>query len=140
MNANKKPLLGVSVCLSNDKGILLVQRGKTPFLGLWSLPGGSVEFGETLLAAARRELVEETGLAVADLTFVTFHEAISDNSHVVIAVFAGKLSDDAKPRAGDDAAAVAILEGTEIARRETDSATTPGLSAVIARCHAHGSQ
>ena len=44
--------------------VLLVQRGKQPNIGAWCVPGGSVEWGETVVAAARREALEETQLQV----------------------------------------------------------------------------
>ena len=69
------PKLGASACVWKDGKVLLVQRAKPP-LGLWSLPGGHVEFGETALAAAERELLEESGVT-ADLTaFVGLYEII----------------------------------------------------------------
>lgn len=61
-----RPALTVDVVLLSrgDKGlsVLLVRRGRPPFEGRWALPGGFVEIDEDLEAAARRELVEETGL------------------------------------------------------------------------------
>ena len=137
MDERKRPLLGVSVCLSNNEGILLVRRGKAPYRGLWSLPGGGVDFGENLQTAARRELLEETGLGIADLDFATLHEAISHDAHAVIAVFAGALPGSPLPSAGDDAEAVEIVPHGEIDRRQTAGETTPGLSDVIARCLAN---
>ncbi|MCE7029205.1 NUDIX hydrolase [Jiella avicenniae] len=127
-------MLGVSVCLSKDDAVLLVRRGKAPYRGLWSLPGGGVRFGEALQAAARRELAEETRIVAHDLDFITWHEAIGERSHVVIAVFGGDLAADAMPCAGDDAEDLEIMSLTEIARREAAGGTTPGLVAVIERC------
>ncbi|MBP0614269.1 NUDIX hydrolase [Jiella mangrovi] len=134
MEDRKRPLLGVSVCLSNETGVLLVRRGKAPYRNLWSLPGGRVEFGEALADAARRELAEETGLDIRSLSFATLHEAIGDDAHAVIAVFTGSLPQGALPQAGDDAAAIALLTLAEITERETRGETTPGLTGVIARC------
>ena len=59
------PLLAASAVVRDDQGrVLLVKRGHEPAMGLWSLPGGSVEQGETLSQAAIREVKEETGLDI----------------------------------------------------------------------------
>ncbi|MAU96457.1 MAG: hypothetical protein CMP81_11305 [Fulvimarina sp.] len=134
MDERKRPFLGVSVCLSGAAGVLLARRGKAPYKGLWSLPGGGVEHGETLEAAARRELFEETGLTADDLVFATLHEAITDGTHAVIAVYAGRLPADREPIAGDDAEALETVGLAEIEQREKEGGTTAGLSGVVARC------
>lgn len=102
------PLLGVSVALWREGEVLLARRGKPPLAGLWSLPGGLVEAGERLKAAALRELREETGLA-ADLSGVAdWHEIIHRDAagaverHYVLAVFAGHWR-AGEPRAQGDA-------------------------------------
>jgi 8-oxo-dGTP diphosphatase len=59
-----RPLIGVGVVVWHGERVLLIRRGKSPRVGQWSLPGGALELGETVAAAARREVLEETGLAV----------------------------------------------------------------------------
>lgn len=58
----KHPVPAVAAVVVRDGEILLVRRGKEPSKGKWSVPGGSVEWGETLAQAVKREVREETGL------------------------------------------------------------------------------
>ncbi len=62
------PIPAVSVALVRGDRVLLVKRGMAPSRGLYAFPGGRVEAGETLEEAARRELLEETGLLAGTLT------------------------------------------------------------------------
>ena len=59
-----RPIVGVGAVIVENNRVLLARRGKPPLEGQWSLPGGVVELGETLRAAAEREALEETGLVV----------------------------------------------------------------------------
>ena len=59
-----RPMVGVGAIVIKDGKVLLVKRGIAPSKGLWAIPGGSVELGETLQEAAEREIMEETGLAI----------------------------------------------------------------------------
>ena len=89
------PRIGVSVLCAKDGFALMVKRGKPPFKDHWSLPGGLVELGETLLAAAERELLEETGVkAILDEPVETFDSIQHDQNgavltHFVLTVFSG---------------------------------------------------
>jgi 8-oxo-dGTP diphosphatase len=84
-----RPTLGVSVAVWKKDEVLLIQRGRPPFEGSWSFPGGRVKAGETLEAAARRELAEETGLKVKALHFVRPVEIILPGHHIALMLFTG---------------------------------------------------
>lgn len=75
-----------------DEGrILLIQRGREPQRGLWAVPGGKVRLGEPMRVAARREVLEETGLDVEVGEAVWVGEVIEDGHHIVIIDFAGSV-------------------------------------------------
>ena len=59
-----RPIIGVGIVVWHGERVLLVQRARPPRQGQWSLPGGAQQLGESLADAARREVLEETGLAV----------------------------------------------------------------------------
>ncbi len=61
---HKSPALTVDAVLIKDEEIVLIKRQNEPFKNHWALPGGFVEYGETVEHAAQREVVEETGLCV----------------------------------------------------------------------------
>ncbi len=85
--------------------VLLIRRGREPFLGMWALPGGFVDQDEDLPQAAARELWEETGIRANDLTQVgAFGKPGRDPRHrTVSVVFAGRAEEDARAVAADDA-------------------------------------
>ena len=59
-----RPIVGVGTVVLDGDMVLMIQRGKPPRQGSWSLPGGAQELGETIHEAARREVREETGLEI----------------------------------------------------------------------------
>jgi ADP-ribose pyrophosphatase YjhB (NUDIX family) len=107
------PLVGVGALIwRTDTGqVLLVQRGREPSLGMWALPGGLVEIGETLAEALVREVAEETGLAVRPGPFIdSFEPILRDDDgrvrfHYVVLDYLA-FWDAGEPLAGDDASAV----------------------------------
>jgi ADP-ribose pyrophosphatase YjhB (NUDIX family) len=73
----ERPLVGVGgVVISNGRA-LLIRRGGPPLEGQWSIPGGMLEVGETLLEGVRRELLEETGVEVRVLELIEVFERIN---------------------------------------------------------------
>ncbi|MEJ1157844.1 NUDIX hydrolase [Prosthecomicrobium sp. N25] len=125
-----RPVLGVSVSVWRGDEVLLVRRGREPSKGLWSPVGGKVEFGESLEAAARREVAEETGVDCEILGFSTLRELIMPDGaggvrgHVVLAVFGARwLAGEA--RAGDDADAVAWVAADRLEDRPLVAGVVP---------------
>jgi len=70
------PLVGVGAVVVKDGRVLLVQRGREPLKGHWSLPGGMLELGEALTAGVVREVREETGLTVEVVELVELLDRI----------------------------------------------------------------
>jgi 8-oxo-dGTP diphosphatase len=94
--------------------LLMIRRGRGAAAGEWSIPGGRVEFGESLASAVVREVAEETGLEVVVDHYVGWVERIDDEHHFVIHDFAVSVLDDVEPVAGDDAAEAAWVPFEEI--------------------------
>jgi len=95
------PCVGV-VCLRGAE-VLLIKRGKEPRLGQWSIPGGRMEWGETVTDAALRELREETGVEAELLGLIEVLDHISEHGHAVLIDFAARWT-SGEPVSGDDAA------------------------------------
>lgn len=104
----RNPYLTVDLIIEMPAGVVLIER-KNPPLG-WALPGGFVDYGETIEAAAIREAREETGLDV--LLLEQFHSYSAPDRdprhHTVTTVFIAAA--EGKPEAADDAAALGIFD------------------------------
>jgi 8-oxo-dGTP diphosphatase len=89
------PQLAVSAAIFRDGKVLLVRRARSPAKGRYSLPGGRVEFGETLHAALHREVDEETALKIEIAGLAGWREVVpgtSGGGHYVIMSFAARWS------------------------------------------------
>src|SRR3984957_11481124 len=87
------PQLAVSAAIFRDGKILLVRRARFPARGLYSLPGGRVEFGETLQAALHREVDEETSLRIEIIGLAGWREVVpgtTGGGHYLIMSFAAR--------------------------------------------------
>ena len=102
-----RPEVCVGAVAVFDDRILLIRRGRGAAQGTWSVPGGRVEWGETLAEAVIRELREETGLDGVCESLIGWAERIDEDWHYVILDFAVTILDDGDPVAGDDAAEAA---------------------------------
>ena len=132
-----RPWVGIGVIAFDADRVLLVRRGKPPRRGAWSLPGGAQHLGEAAEAAARRELLEETGIEVGPLTLVAVIDGITRDAagavqyhYTIIDYCARHVAGEARP--GDDVAAVAWATAAELAAYDL----TPEAQRVIAEARA----
>lgn len=132
------PVLGVSTLVRRGGGVLLVRRGERPLRDMWAFPGGRVEFGESLAAAAAREVMEETGITVGidgpidQAEIFIRNEAGAVERHYVLIVFAGTWQ-AGEPVAGDDAAEARWVDAGDLSRFPK----TPDTDRILARFMGH---
>jgi 8-oxo-dGTP diphosphatase len=97
------PVVAVGAVLVDHDRLLLVRRGRPPAQGLWSVPGGRVEHGETLVEAVVRELREETGLEGVCGPLIDWAEHFEGEFHSIVFDFEVTLVGEDDPVHGDDA-------------------------------------
>jgi 8-oxo-dGTP diphosphatase len=133
-----RPILAVSAAILRDGQVLLVRRARPPAGGLFSLPGGVVEVGETLTEAVEREVREETSLAIEPVALAGYRVVVARDGedrverHFVILPFAARwvsgepvLNEELSEWRWVDPAAIAGMQ------------TTPGLAGIVAAALAH---
>jgi ADP-ribose pyrophosphatase YjhB (NUDIX family) len=131
-----RPVVGVGGVVIEDGCALLIKRGSEPLLGQWSIPGGTLELGESLQHGVARELLEETGLEVQVLDMIEAFDRIfldpaapnaGDRSrpkyhYVIVDYLCERLAGEAK--AGSDVTDVAYAREDELEKfRLTSTAT-----------------
>ena len=101
-----RPSVTVDLIILKEEEILLIERASEPCIGQWALPGGFVDEGEDLEAAARRELLEQTCLKVGELIQVgAFGKPGRDpRGHTISVAYKGEAIDEKDLMAADDAA------------------------------------
>ncbi len=128
------PRVGVGAVVLDGDRVLLVRRGRNPAAGKWSIPGGLVDLGETTAEAARREVLEECGIAVRLLGVAgVVDRVIRDDAgrvryHYVLVDYAAR-PESGPVRAGSDAAEACWVPISEVERFDT----TAGLVDMIRR-------
>jgi 8-oxo-dGTP diphosphatase len=133
------PRVAVGAVVFKDNKVLLVKRAKPPAQGLWAIPGGSVELGETLQQAAQREILEETGIMIrAKMPIYTFDIIEKDENnrvrfhYVIVDLVADFIS--GQPIPGDDAAEVRWVSSLELKNLDVNPGTLKVLDSLIERC------
>jgi 8-oxo-dGTP diphosphatase len=129
----QRPFLAVSAAIVRDGKILVVRRARAPAHGLYTLPGGVVEVGETLVEAVAREVLEETGMTVEPVALAGFREAVARDAqdrverHFVILCFAARWQ-AGEPVLNEELDEARWLDPAELAGLET----TAGLAEIVA--------
>ncbi|HKW62274.1 MAG TPA: NUDIX hydrolase [Candidatus Acidoferrum sp.] len=155
----ERPVVGVGGVIVDRGRTVLIRRGTEPLLGQWSIPGGTIEIGETLDEAVRRELLEETGLEVRVLDLIELFDRIyfdedrraktrppqdgfsatSDKKkpryHFVIADYLCELV-GGEPRAGSDVTDLAFAREDELSKFHLTEKATAVLKKAFAMSRA----
>jgi ADP-ribose pyrophosphatase YjhB (NUDIX family) len=149
----ERPLVGVGGVIIEDGRALLIRRGSEPLLGEWSIPGGSLELGETLEEGVARELREETGLEVRVLELIEVFDRIYLEStaggaegkkgprfhYVIVDYLCERVSGEAV--AGSDVTDVAFAREEELGKYSlTETATRILRKAFAMECARNGAK
>ena len=131
--ADLKPIVGVGVVVLKTGGagpeVLLIRRGRPPRQGDWSIPGGKQEWGETLHEAAHREIMEETGVSIANLRLIDVVDGLMRDAegalerHLTLVDYRADWV-SGEPRAGDDALDARWVPISELPQYKLWSETT----------------
>ena len=133
----ERPFLAVSAAIVRAGQVLVVRRARPPADGLFSLPGGVVEIGETLVQAVMREVAEETSITIEPVGLAGYREAIARDRddrverHFVILPFAARWL-AGEPVLNEELSEARWAHPAELAGLPT----TPGLAEIVARAFA----
>lgn len=128
-----RPIVAVSAAIVRENRVLIARRARAPAQGVFTLPGGVVEVGETLREAVQREILEETGLTIEPVALAGYRERIARDrdgkveQHFVILPFAARWI-AGEPVLNEELAEVRWLVPSELA----GLTTTEGLAEIVA--------
>lgn len=128
----QRPFLAVSAAIFRNGKVLVVRRARKPALNLYTLPGGAVEAGETLVEAAIREVREETSLSIEPVALAGHREVIARDDagkverHFVILCFASRWL-SGEPVLSDELNDSRWVDPSELG----DYRTTDGLAEIV---------
>ncbi len=128
-----RPFLAVSAAIIRDGRVLVARRARGPALGIWTMPGGVVEAGETLMEALKREIEEETSLIVEPVALAGHREVLVRDEdrrvsrHFVILCFATRWI-SGEPKLNEELAEARWLKPEELGQLKT----TEGLAEIVA--------
>jgi 8-oxo-dGTP diphosphatase len=128
-----RPYLAVSAAIIRDGRVLVARRARGPALGVWTMPGGVVEAGETLIEALKREITEETALTIEAVALAGHREVVVRDEgervsrHFVIMCFAARWI-AGEPKLNEELAEARWLRPAELAGLKT----TEGLAEIVA--------
>jgi len=145
----EKPVIGVGGVIIDNHRALLIRRGSEPLLGEWSIPGGTLELGETLEEGVARELLEETGVRVRVRELIEVFDRIylEDSSsssgnrkrprfhYVIVDYLCERIGGE--PRAGSDVTDVALAREEELEKFRLTETATRVLKKAFAMARAH---
>jgi ADP-ribose pyrophosphatase YjhB (NUDIX family) len=129
-----RPYLAVSAAIIRDGRVLVARRARGPALGVWTLPGGVVEAGETLSEALVREVTEETGITIEPITVAGHREVVVRDDggrvsrHFVILCFASRWI-AGEPHLNEELSEARWLRPSELSGLNT----TDGLAGIVAQ-------
>jgi ADP-ribose pyrophosphatase YjhB (NUDIX family) len=132
----ERPVVGIGGVIIDQDRTLLIRRGSEPLRGEWSIPGGTLELGETLEEGVARELLEETGIKVRVIDLIeVFDRIYADDGtiaaqtekkprfhYVIVDYLCERISGE--PHAGSDVTNVAFAREEELGKYQlTETAT-----------------
>jgi ADP-ribose pyrophosphatase YjhB (NUDIX family) len=129
-----RPYLAVSAAIIRDGRVLVARRARGPALGIWTMPGGVVEAGETLIEALMREIKEETSLTIEPVALAGHREVVVRDGqgrasrHFVILCFASRWI-AGEPRLNEELSDARWLRPEELSTLKT----TDGLAEIVAQ-------